>query len=393
MADVQSVNKQENPKPRLGQMFSLLATVGLVIAVYQTAGLSNALLAMVGVMIGLTLVLGNFGFTGGWVAWINRRDGRGLRAQMMILGLASIIFYPILAQGNLFGADVRGFVSPIGIAPIFGSFIFGIGMQLGGCCASGVLSWAGAGSARVFITLLGFIAGSVWGAYDIEFWRSLPGVRVSLTTEFGVVGGLVVTLLICAAVAFATLVFERKRHGKILSYREEQVNSLGWRRLLRGPWPIIAVILLLVLANFLTLYLAGRPWGVTSAFVLWGSKALTVTGADLSGWYYWQNSETLQRSVFFDVTSVMNLGILLGAFVAAILMGAFKLEWNVSIKMVLISIIGGLMLGYGARIANGCNIGAFFSGVSSASLSGWVWFVSAFCGNIFGWFIRKHLNF
>ena len=37
------------------------------------------------------------------------------------------------------------------------------------------------------------------------------------------------------------------------------------------------------------------------------------------------------------------------------------------------AIIGGLLLGYGARIAYGCNIGAFFSGIASGSLHGWLW--------------------
>jgi hypothetical protein len=36
------------------------------------------------------------------------------------------------------------------------------------------------------------------------------------------------------------------------------------------------------------------------------------------------------------------------------------------------------MMGYGARLAYGCNIGAYFSGVASASLHGWLWFVLAF---------------
>jgi uncharacterized membrane protein YedE/YeeE len=45
------------------------------------------------------------------------------------------------------------------------------------------------------------------------------------------------------------------------------------------------------------------------------------------------------------------------------------------------AIVGGLLLGYGARIAYGCNIGAFFSGLSSASLHGWLWFAAAFTGN------------
>lgn len=376
-------------KNNLWRFISVIVTVGLVALINHTAGMTHALLSLVGVLIGFTLVFGEFGFTGGWTSWLMRRDGRGLRAQMLILALASAVFYPILASGSLFGSDVAGFVVPFGMASIFGSFLFGIGMQFGGCCASGVLSWAGAGSVRIFITLFGFIVGGVWGAYDIAFWRALPGIRVDLTTEFGVIGGLGVTLAICAAVALTTLLFEKRRHGKILSYKNDGAH--GWQRLLKGHWPILAVILLLVLANFLTLLLAGRPWGVTSGFVLWGSKALGATGVDVASWDYWQNSAALGQSFFFDITSVMNFGILFGSFIAAHSMGTYKLNWDISLKLILVSLIGGLLLGYGSRIAYGCNIGAFFSGVSSASLSGWVWFVSAFIGNIVGLFIKKRL--
>lgn len=386
--------KSQNTSPinnNVGRLFALFLMVGVVSSVYIVAGMTNALLSMVGILIGLTLVFGNFGFTSGWVAWINRRDGRGLRAQMLILALASAIFYPILAEGTLFGSDVRGFVVPFGIATIFGSFLFGIGMQFGGCCASGALSWVGAGSVRVTVTLVGFIIGAVWGAYDIEYWRSIPGISVDLTNEFGVFGGLSVTLLICAAVALFTIIFEKRRHGKVLPF-DDDAQNLNWKNMIMGNWPLIAVVLLLVLANFLTLMIAGRPWGVTSAFVLWGSKAMTFAGADLTNWGYWQNAAPLGRSVFYDVTSVMNIGILFGALFAAVTMGTFKVQWNISLKMILISIIGGLMLGYGSRIAYGCNIGAFFSGISSASLSGWIWFISAFAGNLVGNQIKKKLS-
>lgn len=353
----------------------LIASGALLLITYNVAGLTNTLLALVGLLIGLTLVFGNFGFTGGWSAWIYRRDGSGIRAQMLILAIASILFYPILAAGTLFGNNVTGFVPPIGIYTLLGGFLFGIGMQLGGCCASGALSWAGSGSVRVLITLIGFIIGSVWAAYDINFWRSLPGIRISLTNEFGVLGGLGITLLICASVYGLSLLFEKKPQSTTKAY-----------------WPIITVILLLVLGNFLTLAIAGRPWGVTSAFALWGSKALTLSGADLTGWTYWQNSEALDRSIFFDITTVMNLGILCGAFIAAKHMEQFKPNWNIPFKMIIISIFGGLCLGYGARIAYGCNIGAFFSGISSASLSGWVWFPCAFMGNIAGAAIKKRVG-
>ena len=49
-------------------------------------------------------------------------------------------------------------------------------------------------------------------------------------------------------------------------------------------------------------------------------------------------------------------------------------------------------VGYGARIAFGCNVGAFFSGVASTSLHGWLWIAAALPGNWIGirfrpWFL------
>jgi uncharacterized membrane protein YedE/YeeE len=51
-------------------------------------------------------------------------------------------------------------------------------------------------------------------------------------------------------------------------------------------------------------------------------------------------------------------------------------------------VIGGLLLGYGARLAFGCNIGALLAGISSGSLHGWLWLVSGFAGNIAGVYLR-----
>ena len=57
-------------------------------------------------------------------------------------------------------------------------------------------------------------------------------------------------------------------------------------------------------------------------------------------------------------------------------------------KQIIAAVIGGLLLGYGARIAFGCNIGAYFSGIGSTSLHGWLWFLSAFVGSILGTKLR-----
>ena len=45
-----------------------------------------------------------------------------------------------------------------------------------------------------------------------------------------------------------------------------------------------------------------------------------------------------------------------------------------------------------ARMAFGCNVGAYFSGISTGSLHGWVWFASAFAGSTLGVRLRSALG-
>ncbi|WP_248284635.1 YeeE/YedE thiosulfate transporter family protein, partial [Pseudomonas faucium] len=81
----------------------------------------------VGAALGLTLYHAAFGFTSTWRVCINERRGAGLRAQMVMLTLAVLLFFPALAAANLFGNPVTGLVAPAGVSVVFGAFIFGIG--------------------------------------------------------------------------------------------------------------------------------------------------------------------------------------------------------------------------------------------------------------------------
>jgi len=61
------------------------------------------------------------------------------------------------------------------------------------------------------------------------------------------------------------------------------------------------------------------------------------------------------------------------------------LTWQVvAHQSAIVWIAIGLLMGYGSRIAYGCNIGAFLSGVSSTSLHGWLWIAAALPGNWVG---------
>ncbi|QJR00303.1 YeeE/YedE family protein [Halomonas sp. PGE1] len=355
------------------------------LAVGAAFGARIGALMVIGGLLGMVLYHAAFGFTAAWRVFITERRGRGLRAQMVMLAIAVLLFFPALGAGTLFGTEVSGYVSPVGVSVIFGAFLFGIGMQLGGGCASGTLFTAGGGNARMLITLLFFVVGSVIGTAHFAWWQSLPAFQpVSLVQTAGVGGGIVVSLALFAAIAAFTVVMEKRRHGHL-----EQTPRIdaGNRRWLTGPWPLLFGAVALALLNYATLALAGRPWGVTGAFALWGAKGFELLGGDVTGWGYWQapgNAAALQASVWSDITTVMNVGIMVGALVAASLAGRFAPNFRIPAKSVLAAVIGGIMLGYGARLAFGCNIGAYFGGIASGSLHGWVWLIAAFAGNMIG---------
>ena len=352
----------------------------------NSVGSRQVLLLVVGAALGLTLYHAAFGFTSAWRVFINDRRGAGLRAQMVMLAVAVVLFFPALAAGTLFGQPVVGLVAPIGVSVVVGAFIFGIGMQLGGGCASGTLFTVGGGNARMLVTLLFFICGSLIATHHVDWWFSLPSFpATSIVKSFGVVPALLVSLAVFALIAAVTVHLENRRHGAL----EAPVASQqpGLRRFLRGPWPLVWGAIGLALLNYATLALAGRPWGITSAFALWGAKAVTALGVDVSSWGFWQipgNAKALAAPVWQDVTSVMNVGIILGALMAAGLAGRFAPSLKIPARSLLAAVIGGLLLGYGSRMAYGCNIGAYFSGIASGSLHGWAWLVAAFIGNSVG---------
>jgi uncharacterized protein len=373
-----------NPRPSLPAIAAGTLLLGTVL-VGMAFGARLAVLMLVGGLLGMVLYHAAFGFTAAWRVFITERRGRGLRAQMVMLTIAVVLFFPALGAGSLFGQSVYGFVAPIGVSVVVGAFLFGIGMQLGGGCGSGTLFTAGGGNARMLITLLFFVIGSLIGTAHFSWWQSLPAFQpVSLVETAGTGGGIAISLALFAAIAAFTVLMEKRRHGQLARAPRVDFGNLRW---LTGPWPLLAGAVALALLNFATLALAGRPWGITSAFALWGAKGFELLGGDVSAWGYWQapgNAAALEASVWSDITTVMNVGIMLGALAAASLAGRFAPNFRIPGRSVLAAVIGGLMLGYGARLAFGCNIGAYFSGIASGSLHGWLWLVAAFAGNMLG---------
>ena len=150
-------------------MFGMLVVAGGATSLRIGFSGREMLLFVLGVALGIVLLHASFGFAASWRRFLFSGEGRGIRAQMMMLALASAAFLPILAEGSLFGQRVSGAVAPFGLSVGVGAFLFGLGMQWAGGCASGTLYGLGGGSTRMLATLVCFMAGSLLGAAHLPW--------------------------------------------------------------------------------------------------------------------------------------------------------------------------------------------------------------------------------
>jgi hypothetical protein len=360
------------------------------VVIGQVVDLRQTVLFLIGGLLGATLYHASFGFTGGWRRLVVEKRGAAVRAQMLMVAIAAVVFIPLLAGGTAFGRPLAGALAPVGVSVLVGAGIFGLGMQLGGGCGSGTLFTVGGGSARMLVTLAAFIFGALIGTAHLPWWLAQPSLpSISLGTSLGAPLAVIVTLAGLAAIAGITVLIERRAHGGLEQASKPKTQGLS--RLLQGPWPLVGAAVLLALLNIATLLIAGHPWSITYGFGLWGAKLAQSVGVPVETWTFWTapaQAQALGRSVLFDITSVMDFGILLGAALAAGLAGKFAPKAALPLKSALAAVIGGLLMGYGARLSFGCNIGALFSGIASGSLHGWVWFAAAFAGSFAGIALR-----
>ncbi|MBY8975277.1 YeeE/YedE family protein [Rhodobacteraceae bacterium NNCM2] len=348
--------------------------------------------ALLGAFAGFALYHASFGFTAAWRRLVRERRGSGVRAQVILLGLTCSVTYLLIGYEDLTGWDMHPVVIGMGLSSAIGAFVFGAGMQLGGGCASGTLFTAGGGSTRMVLVLVFFILGSVLAtAHMNEFWLrlgditgvpSLPGT--SMIALFGPLGAIAFMALLLGAIWAISVWVERRAHGSVEPDAPTQ-------SLLTGRWSIGAGSVALALVGIGCFLLFQRPWGVTAGFALWGAKILQAFGVPVGEWGYWSGwrAGQLNANVFADRTSVMNFGIVLGAMAAASLAGRFAPIWRLTRREVLTAVIGGLMMGYGARLAYGCNIGAYLGGLASGSMHGWWWLLWGFAGSWLGVGLRR----
>ncbi len=356
--------------PRLDWPFlsaAVLITAVLVALVLFDGQPASAALILFGFALGTVFLKAEFSFTAAWRRFIVAGHADGLLGGLLLIAVAALVIVPVAALVPGFG----GAIAPIGPSLVIGACVFGVGMQLANGCGSGTLYTAGGGSGRMLITLAFFVLGSLIGSLQLPAFMALGGIDPVLASNYaGAWGGLALTLGSIAVAAIAAIAIARRRQGRV--------------------WPARRILIGAILIGFLSIavFAAGHhPWSVTFGFTLWGGKLATLAGLDLSHAEFWQwpgPKRALADSVLSDTSSLTDFGMIFGALAAAAAQGPFaRAPWP-PFKSLAAAAIGGLLMGWGARLGFGCNIGAFVGGVASGSLHGWIWFAAALAGSAVG---------
>ena len=143
--------------------------------------------------------------------------------------------------------------------------------------------------------------------------------------------------------------------------------------LFAAPWTVWPAALLVAVANVF-LFAFDRPFTASDGMRHWGDWVFVGLGAVRS-------SDLLPPWLYAG--SLLNIGVAVGALVASLLSREFALRVPVRGEIVK-GAVGGALLGVGAMLALGCNIGGFVSAVSALSLSGLVMMLGLAGGAILG---------
>lgn len=128
-------------------------------------------------------------------------------------------------------------------------------------------------------------------------------------------------------------------------------------------------------------------WYITTQEAQWGAWLMDKAGMQMTDNIFFGLDNGIPNPLI-NAPGWMSIGIILGAAVIALSRREFK--WKVpSLETAMFALIGGALMGLGARIGMGCNIGAFFATVTNGDLSGWVFLAGMAAG---GWLGVKAFN-
>lgn len=155
------------------------------------------------------------------------------------------------------------------------------------------------------------------------------------------------------------------------------------QKIFREYWNPYVAISIAGLVSALYFGLTGTVWAVTGEFTRFGGHILQWFGVDVSQWAYFElvgmQGTPLERTDGWIV-----IGMLIGALVTILLSNNFKIRVPRQKRRLVQGFIGGIIAGFGARLALGCNLAAFFTGVPQFSFHSWIFMVTTAIGTFLG---------
>ncbi|HJV45224.1 MAG TPA: selenium metabolism membrane protein YedE/FdhT [Bacillota bacterium] len=156
-----------------------------------------------------------------------------------------------------------------------------------------------------------------------------------------------------------------------------------YRKIFKEYWNPYIAISLAGLISALYFGITGTVWAVTGEFTRFGGHVLQWFGVDISQWAYFKLIG-MQGTPFNRTDGWIVIGMFLGALITILLSNSFKIRVPRQKRRLIQGFIGGITAGFGARLALGCNLAAFFTGVPQFSFHSWIFMLTTAIGTFFG---------
>ncbi|MHB9294071.1 hypothetical protein Holit_03197 [Hollandina sp. SP2] len=158
----------------------------------------------------------------------------------------------------------------------------------------------------------------------------------------------------------------------------ENHKPLYYETVIKNEWSYTAGAVIMAIFAVMLASFAG-VWGIFGPLPIWGGKFLTLIGINADSWQIFNGSLAKYRFINHQA-SITNVALIFGSMISCLFSAQWKIRGIKSSRQVWAAILGGLLMGIGARISPGCNIGAMFSSIPAMSLSGWIFLVFVFLG-------------
>jgi uncharacterized membrane protein YedE/YeeE len=388
------------PRQSMVAILVLFGALGLAVVMSRTEAIL-APLWLLAMAAGFTLQRSRFCFASAFRDLFLFGSSRIMKGIIVGLTIATIGFainmyskVPFPAFGALPG---EANILPVGLSTIVGGLLFGFGMVLSGGCVSGSLYRMAEGYVASWVSMGGILIGLGFLSQTWNWWWQASISReptVWIPSKFGLgYGGGVILTLGGLLIAFLLFLWWESRSGLStpdIPHKKEPDDTLGqklsilWRSVFVRGWPaavgggVLGVIGVLM-------YMVHMPWGVTGELARFSNTIMSTLNfappealglSDLGG------CSGLSGAGLFTHSFAATVGVLPGSLVGALFASEFKLRFPRNAKRYVQALGGGIIMGYGAGLAIGCTVGAFFSSIPSLSISGWL-FALALSGGAF----------